>query len=96
MVIKARLLAVRNDHYTNYVFENLTEGGFIMCTRLPNWQTPNVEIGDIGFLDYNYIKAGDTYYNPTTNTNDKYRYTNNYFINFVKEEKNIKKDSIIL
>lgn len=96
MVIKVKLVAVRGGTYTNYVFQNLNTNEYIMCTRLPNWQTPDITVGDIGFLQYNYIEAGDTYYNPETDTKDKYRYTNNYFINFVKEEKNIKKDTIIL
>lgn len=85
MVEKVKLIAIKNSYYTIYVFKKLEKEGYIMCTKLPNWQTPELHLGDEGFLQYQNVKAGETYYNPTTNTKEIYKYSNIYFINFILE-----------
>lgn len=85
MVKEAKLLTVREGYYTMYVFKLLEENSFLMCTKLPNWQTPEIDIGDEGYLHYEIIKAGDKYFNPATNNYETYRYDNLYFINFIKK-----------
>ena len=85
MVVNVKLIAVKHGRYTIYVFKNLQNNSFIMCTKLPNWQTPNVEIGDEGFLKYVEVVAGQEYFDPVTNSNKKYNYSNIYFENFIKE-----------
>ena len=93
---KVKLLAIREGKYTMYVFQNLDSHGYIMCTRLPNWKVPNINIGDIGFLNYQIVKAGECYFNPSTQTEVKYNYSNIYFINFIDEKELIKNSEIIL
>lgn len=89
-VVKASLVAFKEEfgNYIVYVFRNLenlsNEDKYIMCTRLPNWQTKDINLGDIGFLSYKYITAGeDSWYNSETNEYIPYKYSNNYFINFI-------------
>ena len=94
-VIKAQLLAYRSGNYTTYVFQNLDEGEYIMCTKLPNWDTPNIDIDEIGYLKYRIVRAGEKYYNSEINMIDKYKYDAIYFDNFVKDS-NIKNKEIIL
>ncbi len=96
MVEEVKLLAIRDGAYTMYVFQIISSGEFIMCTKPPNWDTPNIAIGEIGFLKYESVKAGETYYNPTTETDVKYKYTNMYFTNFVKKSEITKENNIIL
>lgn len=93
---KVELLAVRQGSYTNYVFKNLDESGYIMCTRLPNWKVPTINIGDIGFLKYHIVIAGDEYYDPVTANKVVYNYSNIYFINFIDEEEFITNTELIL
>ncbi len=85
MIIRGKLIAVRNGAYSIYVFKNLESDNYVMCTRLPNWQTPDITIGDIGFLKYEEVVAGQSYFNPATQTSETYKYSNVYFENFVKE-----------
>lgn len=95
-VIHARLKAVRRGAYTMYVFEDLESENYIMCTKLPNWESPEMFVGDVGFLRIDEVKAGETYINPNTAESSQYRYTNVYFDNFVKESDMIKNSEIIL
>lgn len=88
------MYAVREGTYTMYVFKNLSNSEFLMCTRLPHWQTPNIDIGEKGFLSYRDVKAGQTYFNPNTEQDEYYRYSNRYFINFVHKPVTDKKDII--
>ena len=81
-IIFAELVAKRDDLYTLFVFKNLDTSEFLMCTKLPNWQTPHINIGDIGYVSYKSVKAGDEYCFPT-GEKDIYKYDNTYFTNFV-------------
>lgn len=95
ITLPAKLVAVREDRYTNYVFKNTDTGEYLMCTRLPNWQTPEVFPGDIGFLQLESVRAGEKYFNLSTLREDVYLYTNIYFKNFVKKA-DIENSEIIL
>jgi hypothetical protein len=95
LVVLARLLAIREGQYTVYVFKNLETNSYIMCTRLPNWHTPNIMIGSEGFLSYNEVTAGEEYYHPVTEVKLVYNYSNVYFINFVQKQE-IENNNIIL
>lgn len=95
-VAEVKLLAIRDGTYTIYVFQNISTNEYIMCTRLPNWQTPNIQIGDIGFLEYEIVKAGEFYYDPIKQTDSQYLYSNIYFINFVLKTNILKNNEIIL
>lgn len=87
--IYAKLMTLREDvgGYTVYVFQNLTNGAYEMLTRLPRWESPILKIGDVGFLKYNEVIAGeDTWYNPSTGQRVPYRFTGVYFVDFVHEK----------
>lgn len=94
-VTEVILLAVREGNYTMFVFQDVNSKQYIMCTRLPNWQTPEVKVGDHGFLEYQEVKAGEDYYNPATQTTEHYSYSNIYFMNFVQKT-NISNNSEIV
>jgi hypothetical protein len=95
-VERVELVAVREGSYTIYVFKKVEDSEYIMCTRLPNWNVPDVHIGEKGFLNYQIVKAGETYYNPSIDETVKYQYSNIYFINFIKESDVTDNDSIII
>ena len=90
--IRGQLVAIQDGIYTNYVFKNLDESEnselrYITVTRCPNWQYNDVlSIGDIGFIMYEFAEAGQEYINNVTGETKKYRYTANYFMNFIKEK----------
>lgn len=96
LVRHVKLLAIRESAYTMYVFQDLDNGEFIMCTRLPNWQTPKITVGAEGFVQYNIVNAGDSYYHPETDTVVKYNYTNSYYVNFVHKSEKINNEGIII
>ena len=94
-----KLVAIQDGQYTVYVFENLNEEStskskYIMCTKLPNWEYSEIlQTGDIGFLQCEFTISGESYYKTSTNSNEIYKYTNCYFINFIKEkDKTINKE----
>ena len=70
LVLPAKLVATREGKYTMYVFKNAETNEFIMCTKLPNWNTPEVFIGDVGFLQIEVDKAGEEYFDVKTTSED--------------------------
>ena len=90
------LVAKRDGTYTNYVFKDNNSSEYIFCTRLPNWQIPEIEIEDIGYLQYQIVEAGNSYVDPDTGEIILYRYNNSYLKNFVKKSEIIKNKEIIL
>ena len=96
LIIYVKLIAIRQGNYTLYVFKDLSNDSFIMCTRLPNWQTPEIEVGEEGFLKYQNVVAGEEYFEPATGIKKVYNYTNTYFINFIQKPDKITNSNIIL
>lgn len=96
-IILAELVAAKLGVYTIYVFKkmNVEEEEYIMCTKLPNWQTPDINIGDIGYLQYQEVKAGETFYNLESQDTGIYKYSNIYFNNFIKQS-DINQNTIVL
>ena len=90
--IRAKLEAYNDGIYKQLVFSNPNldpnnELYYITVVMCPNWNyNEKLDIGDIGFLEYEYAEAGNSYYNPHTNNYETYKYTSHYFINFVKEK----------
>lgn len=87
--IHAKLITLREDvgGYIIYVFQNLANGTYEMVTRLPRWESPVLKIGDVGFLKYNEVIAGeDTWYDSTIGQKVPYRFTGVYFIDFFYEK----------
>ena len=95
LIKETELLAIREGVYTTYVFEVIETKEYIMCVRLPNWQVPEISIGDKGFLQYQIVKAGDKYITPFGES-DVFRYSNCYFINFINRSDIVKNKEIIL
>lgn len=102
ITIKAQLVAKENDllDYTTYVFKCLENNipfghHYCMMTRCQNWNHRDIDVGEIGYVEYEEVKAGDTWFNPQTNTYVPYNYTNIYFIKFVKEKDNSHKDILL-
>lgn len=102
ITVKAQLVAKEHDllGYITYVFKCLESNipfghQYIMMTRLPNWNHKNIDIGEIGYVEYEEIHAGEKWYNPQDGTYVPYRYTNIYFVKFVKEADNSKTDIIL-
>ena len=85
-VTHVELLAVKLDNYSIYVFKDISKNTYIMCTKLPNWIMPNIEIGERGFLKFQKVIAGEKYFNPETGKKSVYNYTNIYMLNFMKEQ----------
>lgn len=95
LIKEAKLVAIRDSTYTMYVFSLIEEKNYIMCTRLPNWQVPEISIGEIGFLKYQTVEAGDQYVTPNGEIIN-YKYTNSYFLDFIYKTDKLNKDGIIL
>lgn len=94
-VVKVEVEAIKNGIYTVYVFRNLNTDEYLMCTRLPNWEGADLQVGQVGFLSYNFVKAGDPWFNNKTQGYNLFSYTNNYFEKFV-HEKEQKNDCLII
>ena len=93
MTILAKLLASQEDGlgYKTYVFECLDEDirketKYLMCTRFPKWEAREIEIGEIGYLQFIEIKAGmDKWYDGKEMI--PYRYNTIQFIKFIEKPK---------
>lgn len=81
------LIAKKEGTYTVYVFENVRNYQLIMCTKLPNWQVPELNIGIRGYVSYQVINAGEKYFNKLSQKYETYSYSNVYFQNFINEPK---------
>lgn len=87
--IYARLLAGREEmgDYTKYVFQNIDTGEYILCTKFPNWDSPPIKLGAVGYLKYKEIIAGkETWYDPVNNIFVPYRFDSDQFIDFVEKQ----------
>ena len=69
-----------------------SETKYITATKLPNWDNREISIGDIGFLEYENVSAGQEYYNPHQEIKIMYKYDNSYFFNFIPEQIYVEQD----
>lgn len=98
MTILAKLVASESDGlgYTTYVFECLEESmskytKYCMCVRFPNWDHRELDLGEIGYLDFNEVRAGiDKWWDGEKMI--PYRYSGIHFQKFIKkpDEKDFK------
>lgn len=91
MTILSKLVAKRNDNgYIIYVFKCLDEQiirqtPYVMCTRFPNWNHREIEIGEVGYLEFMEIKAGeDTWFDGANQI--PYRYNMIQFLRFIEQQ----------
>lgn len=93
MTVLACLVAKEKDTlgYVTYVFECLDkevvkETRYIMCTRFPNWEHRNINIGEVGYLNFFEIQAGiNKWFNGKTMI--PYNYNCIQFIKFIHKPK---------
>jgi hypothetical protein len=94
MVSLVKLLVSSQDSfgYITYVFENIETSDlyqkYIMCIRYPNWQCGQIDIDEIGYLEYTEVQAGvDKWFDGKNMI--PYKYNAIQFIKFIakKEEK---------
>ena len=68
ITIFSQLVAKRPGTYTVYVFKNLDTNEYITCTKCFNWSTPDIDVGQQGFLTYKFVRAGkDSWFNKESN-----------------------------
>lgn len=99
-----KLLEKYSDYfgYTTYVFKYLDQYDIdshncklMICTRYPNWSCRELEIGDIGYVDIEIVKAGiDTYYNGEKQV--FYKHNAKRFIKFIDKSNNQNKEEYTL
>lgn len=98
ITIYCRVLAIRESQYSEIVVEDLNRDSiddlkYIMVTKLPNWDSNSIEIGDIGYLEFQYVIGGETrYFNRNLEDHEFYKYSNNYFMRFIKKQELCKQD----
>lgn len=89
------VVAIQPGQYTLYVFKNLDENEnsllrYITVTKLPNWNCRNLSIGDKGYIECDYVNAGDPYFQVSTGQQSTYNYTVCYLINFIYKQEEVK------
>lgn len=94
ITIHAKLITKQDGFYPIAVFQNLEEPlhsliRFITVTVLPNWNISLPNIGDCGYLEYEYVEAGDPYFERLTGNKELYKYTACYFMNFIKDKEKV-------
>lgn len=92
-VAKVKLIAIRVDAggYIVYVFKNIfpkdNEDKFIMCTRFPNWNCCELQLGDIGYVKVQKVEAGkNSWYDSEQQKLVPYNYSGIHFLDFVYEK----------
>ena len=95
--ILGKLVAKQDGVYKNYVFQNLDQAEnsifkYITVTICPNWQNEDVKIGDVGYVEYDFVEAGENYFERDSKEVKQYNYSTNYFINFITKREDINKD----
>lgn len=93
LTIKAKFICKRVGIYSNYVFQDVDNSEYIMCTVLPNWEIPVINSEDIGFLTFEKAVRGETYLDKNLQEH-QYKYSKYYFKDFIKELPNL--ENIVL
>ena len=89
--IHAKLITFRHGcwGYINYIFQNLDNpnSDYIYCTRFPNWDCADLQIGDTGFLKCKEVVAGNSkWYDWKTGQYIPYKYSGIHFLDFIYEK----------
>lgn len=92
VTIRVELKAISNDFggYINYVFQNLEskswDDKYITVIRFPHWESVFPKIGDVGYLSFKEVIAGeDMWWDKNMNQKIAYNYDNIIFLDFIKE-----------
>ena len=94
ITIRGRVVAIKDELYTSYVFRNFDEQDnslmrYVTVVKCPNWMGTSPQLNDVGYVEYEYVEAGDTYFDRNSGNSSIYNYTSCYFINFIKENEKI-------
>ena len=79
--------------YITYVFECLEEqdrafSKYIMMIRFPNWEAKQINLGEVGYVEFEEIRAGmDKWFDG--NSMIPYRYNMIQFIRFISKKEEI-------
>ena len=96
--VLATLVAKKEEPggYEVLVFQDKDNDKYLMCTKLPNWNTRTPSLGETGYVQAREFIAGvDTWYNTETGSQIPYCYTGIYFWDFVREPEKINAELII-
>lgn len=88
--VHARLVAKREDpgDYVKMVFQDLDNGGYVMVTKFPNWQSPVPQFGKDGYLEHMPVLAGRSqWYDREQGQLMPYSYDFDQFIDFVETKR---------
>lgn len=90
--IYCQIKAILPGLYTQLVVEDLNREytdvyKYVTVVRCPNWEcSESMDIGDVGYLQFQSVREGENWYNAETKEYETYKYTNNYFMGFIKEK----------
>lgn len=92
-IAKVKLITIRHDagDYTVYVFKNMypkdAEDKFIMCTRFPNWNCVELQVGDVGYVKVQKVEAGkNSWFDTDQQKLIPYNYSGIHFLDFVYDK----------
>ena len=100
ITILSKVIAIREGQYTEIVVEDLNRDytddlKYVTVVKLPLWENPPFTLGDEGYLEFQSVKGGETqYFNRNEKDFECYKYSNNYFIRFIKKEIYVKKKNL--
>lgn len=97
--IYSRIVAKRIElgGYIKYVFYNLSGGDYIMCVQFPDWNIPELNVGNEGYLQYKEILAGiDKWYDPELDVFVPYNYDMIQLVDFIFKDEGKKDTTIIM
>lgn len=92
LTINARILQIDDSQYTIVIVEDLNrdildEYKYITLVQLPNWEKIKLNVGDVGYIQFEAVKGGETrYFDRDTQKFEIYQYSNNYLLNFIKKD----------
>lgn len=101
ITIYCQIKAIQQSQYTLIIADDLSRTSiddlkYVAVTLLPNWQHKHIELDEIGYLTFDSVSAGDKFFNRDVKEYEIYKYSANYLISFVPEQKKIKMEQIKL
>lgn len=95
--IKCCVLEVQEGLYSNLVVQDLATEKFLLLTVFPNWQGEIPKKGDIGYIEFEFVKAGvDKYFDKAQSQHFVYSNTYMFFKTYVKDTGKTSCDKIII
>jgi hypothetical protein len=92
ITIYCKILVIQEGQYSEIVVEDLNRDytddlKYVTVVKLPYWENPQFTMGDKGYLEFQSVKSGETqYFSRNEKDFEYYKYSNNYFIRFIKEK----------